>query len=360
MKKAAVASVIVLTAVAAVGMVSGKTEKIVASPVETEENQNDGAEDQDIKDPLVPEIDKSIAIEAGSRVAVVSKNTKGQFWEEMRKGMEDAVKAVNETHGFAKEDAVTMTFEGPDDENMVETQINTLDAVISENPAVVCLSAGDMNSCQAQLEAAKENGIPVVVFDSNVADTELVDAFRGTDNQKAGEMAAEKLGEALKGTGKIVVFSAQEKTASIQERIEGFQKGIQAFDGIEVAEIIYQDKVEDMKEAIKATFEKYPDLSGVYCNNGDISDLYLEVKKEKEPQVVMVGTDGTAKQQKAVKEGRQIGIVSQDPYAIGYQTLLSALALTKEDGNVEKEVFLAPQWIDNTNIEDPQLVRYIY
>ena len=50
---------------------------------------------------------------------------------------------------------ITMTFEGPDDEEDVESQINTLDAVIAENPSVVCLSAGDMDSCQAQLEAAK-------------------------------------------------------------------------------------------------------------------------------------------------------------------------------------------------------------
>ena len=29
-----------------------------------------------------------------------------------------------------------------------------------------CLSAIDMDSCQAQLEAAEENGIPVIVLDS--------------------------------------------------------------------------------------------------------------------------------------------------------------------------------------------------
>ncbi len=185
-------------------------------------------------------------VEAGSRIAVVSKNTEGQFWERLQAGMSDAVKAVNEAYGFSKEDAVTMTFEGPDDEREVETQINTLDAVIAENPAVLCLSAGDMESCQAQLETAAENGIPVVVFDSNVADTELVSAFRSTDNEKAGEMAAEKLAEALNGSGKIAVFSAQEKTASIQDIIRGFQKMIAESEVIEVEENIYQDSVEDM------------------------------------------------------------------------------------------------------------------
>lgn len=356
MKKAAGASMIVLAAVAVVGIISGKTEGIAASP---EENTAEETAEE-IKDPLIPEIDTSIRIEAGFRIAVVSKNTEGQFWDKVRAGMEDAVKAVNKAYGFSKDDAVTMTFEGPDDEREVETQINTLDAVISENPAVVCLSAGDMDSCQAQLEAAAENGIPVVVFDSNVADTELVGAFRSTDNEKAGEIAAEKLGEALNGSGKLAVFSAQEKTASVQERVKGFQKKLQEFDGIEVVEIVYQDSVEDMETAMKEVLEKHPDLAGVYCTNADISEMYLGLEKPEDANIVMVGTDGTDRQLKAVKEGTELGTVSQDPYAMGYMTIVAALDLTKESGSVEKNVLLEPQWIDSTNMDNPEYSGYIY
>lgn len=116
------------------------------------------------KSPLIPEIDDTLSIEEGARIAVVSKSKKGEFWNKVKEGMEAAVKDVNEAYGFKKDKQITMTFEGPDDEEDVESQINTLDAVIAENPSVVCLSAGDMDSCQAQLEAAKENGIPVVAF----------------------------------------------------------------------------------------------------------------------------------------------------------------------------------------------------
>lgn len=229
MKKAAVVSMLVLAAVAVAGIIPGKTNRIAASPEEnTGEEAAGESEEEQVEDPLLPEIDTSVQIEAGSRIAVVSKNTEGQFWERLQAGMADAVKAVNEAYGFSKEDAVTMTFEGPDDEREVETQINTLDAVIAENPAVLCLSAGDMESCQAQLETAAENGIPVVVFDSNVADTNLVGAFRSTDNQKAGEMAADKLAEALNGSGKIAVFSAQEKQPAFRTESEAFRKRLQS------------------------------------------------------------------------------------------------------------------------------------
>ena len=61
--------------------------------------------------------------------------------------MEDAVKAINDAYSFKKDDQITMTFEGPDNEEDVESQINTIDAVLAENPDVLCISAGDMDSC---------------------------------------------------------------------------------------------------------------------------------------------------------------------------------------------------------------------
>ena len=69
-------------------------------------------EAQEEKDPLIPEIDTSVELQAGSRVAVVSKSTSGEFWGLVKKGMEQAIADVNEAYCFKKEDQVTMTFEG--------------------------------------------------------------------------------------------------------------------------------------------------------------------------------------------------------------------------------------------------------
>ena len=54
-----------------------------------------------------------------------------------------------------------------------------------------------MESCQAQLETAEENGIPVVVLDSGVV-TGTVDSVCSTDNKAAGADAAKKLAEAVR------------------------------------------------------------------------------------------------------------------------------------------------------------------
>ena len=187
-----------------------------------------------------------------------------------------------------REEQATMTFEGPDDELDVEGQINILDAVIAENPDALCISAGDMESCQAQLEAARENGIPVVAFDANVSETDLICAYRGTDNTYTGEIAAEKLAEAIGEKGKVAVFSAQEKTKSIKDRSEGFQNKMKDYPDIEITDILYEDQVEDMDAAMRQVLEKNPDLAGVFCTNSESTEAYLNLEKPSESLPVLV------------------------------------------------------------------------
>ena len=377
MKKAAVAVLFLAGAVIVAGgsgKIGGFTHLI--ADVQAEDDLQDGtevpeheisaaeADNEGMEEDRASKIDTKITLGAGSRIAVVSKATDGEYWKLVRQGMEAAVKDINTAYDFTSDDAITMTFEGPSDESDVETQINTLDAVIAENPTVLCLSASDIESCQAQLEAASENGIPVVVFDSNVNDDALVAAFRGTDNEYVGKMAAEKLADAIGGSGKIAVFSAQEKTESIQKRVEGFEEAIASdYPDISIVSKIYMDQVDDMSEAISNVLTSYPDLAGVFCTNENASNLYLSVDKG-ENAPVMVGVDASTVQQDAIKNGQELGCVSQDPYEIGYQTIIAAAQAMSTDeeqaAEVEKNVLLEPGWIDAANIEDSQNSNYLY
>ena len=364
MKKAAVIPAVLLAMLCTLtGCKKEEVEKVIAPLVSDEQTAESAEEAQEESDPVIPEIDTAVKIQAGARVAVVSKCVSGEFWSLVKQGMEQAVEDVNEAYGFEKDDKVTMTFEGASDEKDVASQVNTLDAVIAENPDVLCVSASDMDSLQAQLEAAKENGIPVVAFDSGVSDSKMIRAFRGTDNTRVGEIAAYRLAVAIGKMGKVAVFSAQEKTQSIQERVAGFTSYIANYPDIEVVDIVYQDQVEDMTAAMQEVLDKNPQLEGVFCTNADVSDLYLDMKKDetKDP-VVLVGVDATAKQQEAIRNNKEVGVVSQQPYAMGYQTLWTALMATAPKKKVEitRDVRIDPAWIDASVIDDPAYSAYLY
>ena len=298
MRKVAVIPAVLLTVLCTLtGCKKEEVEKVIEPLVADVQTAETSQEAQEEEDSVIPEIDTSVEIQPGARIAVVSKSTSGSYWSLVRQGMEQAVADVNEAYGFGKDEQITMTFEGASDEKDVSSQVNTLDAVIAENPDVLCISASDTNSLQAQLESAKENGIPVVAFDSSVSDSKMVRAFRGTDNKRVGEIAAYRLAVAIGKMGKVAVFSAQEKTQSIQERVEGFTSYMENYPDIDVVEIVYQDQVDDMTVAMQEVLEKNPQLEGVFCTNADISDLYLDMPKdETQDPVVMVGVDATAKQ----------------------------------------------------------------
>ena len=373
MKRAAAAAISLMTGLAMLtgcsrAEVEETIQPLVADAIEETDSEAEAVEEQD-ESPLIPEIDTSVKIEtdikihAGSRIAVVSKCVKGEYWKMVKKGMEDAVKEINKAYGYKKDDQITMTFEGPDNEEDVETQINTIDAVIAENPDVLCISASDMDSCEAQLEAAKENGIPVIAFDSNVAEKKLVKAYRGTDNVQVGKMAAYQLGSALGKMGKVAVFSAQQKTKSVQDRVEGFMNNIGKYGDIEVVETIYSDQVDDMEASMKEVLEKYPTLDGVFCTNADITEMYLNLEKSDEHDApALVGVDATTKQQEAIRNGEEIGCVSQQPYAMGYQTIWAAVETTapKKSVVIEKNVLSNPAWIDADCLDDPDYSGYLY
>lgn len=309
-------------------------------------------------------IDTSVRILEGAHIAVVSKSTDGEFWKLIKEGMEDAVTAVNEAYAFEKDHLITMNFEGAESELDVETQVNTIDAVISENPDVMCIAAGDMDSCQAQLEAARENGIPVVAFDSNVSESEMITAFRATDNMEAGRMAARKLAEELDNSGALGVFSAPEMTESGKNRLEGFKQELENYPEMEIVEIIYMDQVEDMKSAIQSAIVEHPELRGVFCTNATIAEMYLELDEILENRnILMVGMDATTVQQDAIHDGRQIGVVSQNPHMMGFETIWTALLTTVEDmKDVEfsRNRLLQPVWIDMNNIDDVEYGKYLY
>ncbi len=306
----------------------------------------------------------ALQLEPDMRIAVVSKSTKGEFWDAIRSGMEKTIAHINEVRDHAGADKLTMTFEGASDERNVNQQVNILDAVIAENPDVLCLSSADSSAYLAQLEAAGENGIPVVTFDANVGESELVSAFCASDNTLIGETAAQHMAEILGGQGKVAVFSAQGKTQSIQERVAGFNQILEEYPGMEVVQIVYMDEVEDMEAEILNTLQTYPDLAGVFCTNADSTELYLDVTEKMETLPLLIGVDATTPQQKAVENGSEYGIVSQDPQAIAESTIY--LAVCAADPGMSGSLYennpaiISSAWIDSSNLHDESISSYLY
>lgn len=308
-----------------------------------------------------------LRLEAGSHIAFVVKNTDSGYWKTVITGINQAVADLNEYLGYKGSDSITCTIEGPKNETDIDGQVNILDAVIAENPDVVCLAAIDMDSCMAQLESATGEtgiGIPVIVLDSGVRNEELIYSVCATDNRAAGREAAKHLCEEIGDEGQILIVSHMTTAETSQERVAGFQEEVKEnHKNITVVRTISEPAKEGdptIGEQLAEVMNNYPDLKGIFCTNEDMSVQMLTLMAQyRDRGIQLVGFDLGQTQLEAVRSGKEVGVISQNPYGMGYATVIAAVRAVL---NLENDDFIDSgfQWLDKDTIDLEENAKYIY
>ncbi len=331
--------------------------------MDTEQNQEVVSEnagtvvaEEDVEETDLPIIlDPDMEIEKGIRIAVVARSTEGNYWKQMKKYMNDTVDYINGLYGLEGEDAVQMTFEGPDSDTKVDDQINTIDAVLAENPSALCLSAIDMNSCQAQMETAQDNGIPVVLFHSKVKN-DMGAAFCTIDNRLAGAEAAEKISGAIGEKGKIAVFGQAAYDQVSKSRMKGFREEIEKnHEKVKVLEY-FQDKEEDIDAIIHKMLKKGK-VHGIFCTSQALTEKVLTAMEDyPDREIVLAGADGGKTQIDAVRDGKELGIIVQNiPYMASRTIQLAVMEASPEcEDKLEKNQIAEYTWVNGENLEEAE------
>jgi len=303
---------------------------------------------------------KNLQLEAGSHIAVVVKSAKTGYWATVQKGMEAAVAELNEELGYKGNDKIYFTYEGSTQEDDVETQINIIDAVLSENPAVLCLAAIDMDSCGAQLETAAENGIPVIALDSGV-NSDILQTICSTDNYQAGVEAARRLCTAIGDNGEVAAIAHNLHSQSSEEREQGFREEIaDNHPNVTIVDVSYENEEESVKDMVETVLTTYPNLAGYFCTSESVTSKLLEsMMIYPDKMIAIVGFDAGKEQISAIREGTEVGSVVQNSYGMGYATIVAAVRAASGLLN-DTCINSGYQWVDKENIENPEYENYLY
>lgn len=285
-------------------------------------------------------------------IAVISKGFQHQFWQAVRTGAENAATDFN----------VTITFEGPETEAMVDKQVEMVQAALDKNPAALCLAALDTQALLPQLEKAQAAGIPVIGFDSGV-DSDIPLSTAATDNLAAAAVAADKMAELIGGSGQVAVIVHDQTSRTGIDRRDGFVNQMESkYPDIEIVDIQYgggdQLKSTDLAKAI---IQAHPDLKGFFgANEGSIIGVLNAVSEMgKEGEIVVIGYDSGQQQMDAIRAGTEAGAITQDPIGIGYKCVEAAVkALNGE--TLPKEIDTGFHWFDASNIDDDTIAPLLY
>ena len=307
--------------------------------------------------PAMAEDAKSIE---GGFIPVLPLGVAHQFWQAVKQGAEQA----------AEEYGVTIVFDGPQDETMVDKQVDIMRTnLTNEKLIAVCMAAIDIEAVRPDLTAVKERGIPVVGFDAGVGD--IADVQCSTSNYAAGELAAENAIRLLDGKGKVAIVGHSMTQVDAVARVQGFIDYIEANSPeIEIVDVQYGEG-DHLKSAdiAKAMLINDPDINLIYTSNeGACVGAYNGLKEANLiGKVILIGFDSSAVLKAGVRSGEIAGAITQDPVGMGYIAVATACKLAKgeevefgQDENGDPFIDTGCYWYDASNMDDENIAPLLY
>lgn len=284
-------------------------------------------------------------------IPMISKGFQHQFWQAVKDGADQA----------AEEFGVRITFEGPDNETMVDRQIDMLAAALANNPSAIGFAALDSQAAIPLLRQAADADIPIIAFDSGV-DSDIPMATATTDNVAAAALAADKMAEFLSGEGTVAVVAHDQTSRTGIDRRDGFLNRIESeYPNIEVVSVQYGagDQLQST-EVAKAILTANPGLGGMFgTNEGSAIGIVNAVREMGAEGVTVIGYDSGKAQTDAIREGLMAGAITQNPVGIGYETVKAAVAAMNGE-ELPEIIDTGFYYYDQSNIDDPEIQAVLY
>ena len=352
----------------------------------TDKKENANQSKLDVLRPLAYGNVEGLDLEPGSYISIIGRNSKDSYWKEVEAGAKRAVADINEMLGYKGDDKIKLSFIAPDVCDDVDEQINILDEELARYPIAIGIAAIDTTACHSQFELAADNGIPIVTFDSGTEYSDIV-AHISTDNIEAAKTAATKIADLIEDSGEVAVFVQDSFSMTAKQREQGFINTItENFPNIKVVNVYHMDQLEKVateiaaeknalltpedpqvdpatitqKDIVKYILEKNPNLKAVYATNLDATQLVANVLTDlKRDDLHFVGFDAGKEQQKLLTKGIVDGIIVQNPYGIGYATVVAAARHVLELGN-EAFIDSGYTWVTKNNMDDEDIKKMLY
>jgi len=283
-------------------------------------------------------------------IAVIPKGNADLFWQSVHAG---AVKA-------GREASVDILWNGPANESDYTSQLQIVEAMINKHVDAIALAPSDRQAMVRVVERAANEKVPMIIFDSGV-DTEQFISQIATDNYKAGQMAGERMGKILGGKGNVVIVAVKPGAASTEAREKGFEDTIhQQFPGIKILDKRYgQAVVATSLTVAENMLTAHPDLDGIFSSNESSTIGAAQALQDRRAKAKLVGFDSSPKLLDDLKSGLLDSLVIQDPFTMGYQSVMAAVKHLRGEP-VTKIVNLAPRLVTMQNLNDPDVEAQLH
>lgn len=285
-------------------------------------------------------------------IAVIPKGSTNEFWKAVHAGAATA----------GRELGVEILWKGPLREDDRDEQIKVVEDMVVRGVDGIVLAPLDDQALVPAVEDADRQGIPVLIFDSDIAWKDRV-SYVATDNYRGGILAAETLAEEIGEKGRVILLRYAEGSASTTQREAGFLETLAKYYP-EVEVVSSNQYAGATTESAFKTSENllitHEEVDGVFCPNESSTFGMLRALEEsgRVGKVRLVGFDASEKLVEALRAGKIDGLVVQNPFMIGdlgVRVLVEHLA----GEQVEKRIDTGVRVVTRDNLDDPDIARLV-
>lgn len=233
-----------------------------------------------------------------------------------------------------------------------QKQIAQVEDMIAQKVDLIFLNPVDWKGIKPALDAAKKANIPVVNFDAQVFDKELVNSIVVSDNFNAGKVCGEDLVKQMPNGGKIAVIDSP-TMKSVIDRIDGFFTGLG--DKKSKFEIVAQQdgkgQLEISMPIAEAILQANPDVKAFMGGNDPTAlGIIAALKTANKKGILVYGVDGAPESKAAIKDGDMTGTGAQSPINIGKESYKIAIQILKGE-QYEKNLPVKTELINKDNVD---------
>jgi len=288
---------------------------------------------------------------ASPTIAVVPRTTGTALWEPEHEGATQA----------AAEGGLRIYWNAPTREDDIQRQISLVERIIDQKYAGLILSPDQSLALMTPVRRALANGIPTVIVGSPLLlkpGGKLLYVLN--DDDKAGQMAAERIGEILHGKGSIAVLGTDPDIAGVLDRERSFETTLaKQYPGIGIVEkkmgtfnVPYEQQI---TEEVLAT---HPHLEAVLALTSDATRGAYSALTEmhRTGKVKLIGCDQDLLAPLAT--GQLDSVIAEDTYQMGY-IAVNLLSRVRQGKPAPAMTKVSPKLITKNNLSSPEVQRIL-
>ena len=276
-------------------------------------------------------------------IALVMKTLANPFFNNMEKGARKA----------AEEYGINLIVRTGAQETSIEQQISIVEELINIKVDAIVIAPGHSTDLIPILKKAQDAKIAIVNVDNRLnpevsEKMGLVNVpFISVDNEQGAYLSTKYICDKIKKPAKAVILEGIRGADNSEQRKKG---SIKAFDESKNIKLVAVEtanwKIDEAFTVISEVFDKYPDISAVFCANDMMALGVIEFLSQKNRNDVLVaGFDALEEAKEAIMDGKMQVSINQQADVQGYTGVVYALRMLQSK-KIPPETYIPVELVD--------------